>query len=116
MDGVVSTDCFPHIDGDTDSVMKEAARVLKRGSLMVFTTHLQLDTLDATALAKVIKRQDHVYARVMRNMHKRLKPSPCWRLTFYIFFLSCPSYASTPSSELACLAENLARMHCLQFV
>ena len=33
MDGLMSTGCFIHIDGDTDSVMKEAARVLKRGSV-----------------------------------------------------------------------------------
>ena len=51
----MSTGCFVHIDGDTDSVMKEAARVLKRGSLMVFTTPMQSDTVDATALAKVCR-------------------------------------------------------------
>ena len=53
MDRLVSTDCFGHIDGNTDSVMEEAARVLKRGGLMVFTTLMQSSTADATALAKV---------------------------------------------------------------
>ena len=73
MDRLVSTDCFAHAHGDTDSIMKEAARVLKRGTLMVFTTLMQPDTADASALAKVCQRLGPQVHRI-KYRHGCLKP------------------------------------------
>ncbi|CAM9550088.1 unnamed protein product [Ascophyllum nodosum] len=53
MSGLVSMDSFMHTNGDTDMIMKESARVLRRGSLMVFTDIMQSNTADATAMQKV---------------------------------------------------------------
>ena len=53
IDRVVSLECFAHTNGDTDRVMKEASRALKRGKIMVFTDIMQADSADMTELAKV---------------------------------------------------------------
>ena len=54
IDRVVGMDCYLHANDDTDGVMKGAARVLKRGSLMVFTDLMQADGY-ITGMEKVHK-------------------------------------------------------------
>ncbi|CAM9550018.1 unnamed protein product [Ascophyllum nodosum] len=53
MDYVTGTDSYLHANGDTERVMKEAARVLKRGNLMIFSDLMQADTADITVMEKV---------------------------------------------------------------
>ena len=55
-DCVVSQDSFLHAGSARRDVMKEAARVLKSGGLMVFTDIMQTDGVDTRKLGGVYKR------------------------------------------------------------
>ena len=56
-DFVFSEDCFLHVPGsERESVMAEAARILKPQGLLIFTDIMQIDDADSEALAPVYRR------------------------------------------------------------